>query len=280
MCIQSPADNEMATTWKHYWGYVLGTVTVGTTGAIYYEQIKGDEGKPYLVFLHEGLGCTGMWGNFPTRLCTLTGCPGLLYDRLGYGQSSPLAARRTIHYVHNYALVELPVLLDTIIPGKGYILIGHSDGGSIALISAAERPILLRGVVSEAAHVFVEPETTAGIRLADTAFAEGKFRGLQKYHGEKTRQIFQAWSQTWLSDWFQFWNIEYLLPSIICPLLVIQGRQDQYGTEKQVQAIVAGTGEGTETLLVNECGHVPHLEQAELVLEKMALFIAKVSEQR
>jgi len=256
----------------------LSYLALGSSETIYYECIIGDGSKPYLVFLHEGLGCTGMWGDFPARLCERTGCPGLLYDRTGYGRSSQLSAERTIHYMHRYALQELPEVLAKSIPGKTYILIGHSDGGSIGLIHGSERPSLLRGVITEAAHVFVEPESLTGVRRADNAFAQGKFGGLHKYHGEKTEQIFKAWSQTWLSEWFLSWNIEYLLPSICCPLLVLQGTEDQYGTERQVEAIVAGAVGETKLCMVEGCGHTPHLERQEAVLARMAEFVLRVGE--
>ena len=201
---------------------------------IYYELIEGDPAKPCLVFLHEGLGCCAMWKDFPAQLCQATGCRGLLYDRHGYGQSSPLAARRQLHYLHDYALCELPQVLAALLPGQDHFLIGHSDGGSIALIYAAQQPPRLRGIITEAAHVFVEGITLDGIRVADAAFGEGKLRALAKYHGDKTETIFKAWSDTWLSYGFQFWNIEYLLPSVECPALVVQGSEDQYGSAAQV----------------------------------------------
>jgi len=242
---------------------------------IYYELIDGNLNNPYLIFLHEGLGCAAMWKDFPKRLCQKTKCPGLVYDRSGYGQSSPLDSVRTIHYIHDYALNELPRVITSIIPDRPYILIGHSDGGSISLIFGAERSPLLRGIITEAAHVFVEPETIEGIRVADDAFARGKFGGLYAYHGKKTRQMFNAWSETWLSEWFKHWNIEYLLPSIHCPVLVMQGREDQYGTERQVRSIVSKSSGSAEPFFVANCGHAPHREQAETVLEKAAGFIEK-----
>jgi pimeloyl-ACP methyl ester carboxylesterase len=239
---------------------------------LYYEMIDGLPGLPYLVFLHEGLGCSAMWRDFPQRLCERTGCPGLCYDRLGYGRSAPFAGQRTIHYLHRAALIELPAVLNRLIPENGYFLIGHSDGGSIALIHSAEQPPLLRGIATEAAHVFVEERTLAGIREAVEAFTAGRLDGLHRYHGEKTGPVFSAWADTWLSPAFRHWNLEYLLPSISCPVLAIQGVDDQYGTAAQIEAILAGAASASQEM-VADCGHVPHREQPARVIELMAEFI-------
>ena len=236
-----------------------------------------DNDKPYLVFLHEGLGCQALWKGFPELLCRATGCPGLVYDRLGYGLSSPLRETRTIDYMHDYALKELPAVLEQVIPGKPFILVGHSDGGSIGLIYGAvhgtgENP-LLKGIITEAAHVFVEPETITGIEAADLAWEKGKLKGLARYHGDKTENIFKAWSATWLTHWFREWNIEALLPEITAPLLVLQGQEDQYGSVAQVDAIVKqSSGPATGKMLEN-CQHTPHLEARESVLGLMSDFI-------
>lgn len=238
-----------------------------------YERIAGEAGRPCLVFLHEGLGCIEMWGEFPRQLCAATGCPGLVYDRAGYGRSKPLSHARTIHYMHEAALAELPMVLEALIPGQDYLLVGHSDGGSIALIHAAERPARLKGVITEAAHVFVEEITLAGIRRADAAYAAGKLQALARYHGDKTPIIFKAWSDTWLSPWFAHWNLEYLLPSIVCPLLVIQGQDDQYGTLAQVDSIVGQVSGEARAAVVEACAHSPHKENPGQLLSLMGGFI-------
>ena len=243
---------------------------------LYYQLIQGDTTMPYLVFLHEGLGSTGMWREFPERLCKKTGCPGLVYDRLGYGKSSPSNHLRTVHYLHRYALEELPKLIKAVIPQKPFILIGHSDGGSISLIFAAERPSFLQGIITEAAHIFVDNETIAGIQSTKAAWAEGKLRGLVKYHGEKTETLFKAWAETWLTKWFKHWNIEYLLPSIKVPLLVIQGADDQYGSTDQVKTIASKTSGYVQQEIVDKCAHVPHLEAQDLILKLMSDFIARI----
>lgn len=214
-----------------------------------------------------------MWKIFSETLCKDTGCPGLMYDRLGYGKSSPFIESRSIHYLHEYALTELQEVISNLIPGKRFFLIGHSDGGSISLIYAAKRPPLLQGIITEAAHVFVEPETLHGIRIAMESWALGKLDRLFKYHGDKTEVLFKAWAETWLSDRFKSWNIEYLLPSIECPALILQGIDDQYATIRQVDVIASQTAGASQTAMIENCGHTPHKEAADEVLALMKKFI-------
>ena len=179
-----------------------------------------------------------------------------------------------------YALNELPKLLENIIPDTPYLLIGHSDGGSISLIHGAERPAFLKGIISEAAHVFVDQETVAGIKIADQAWAEGKLRGLSRYHGDKTETLFKAWSKTWQTRWFKHWNIEYLLPSIEAPLLVIQGANDQYGTRDQAETIASKTSGLAQLEIVENCAHIPHVEAQPVVLGLMSDFITELPRRR
>lgn len=255
----------------------MAFLTLNDNQQLYYSRIAGADQKnthlPVLVFLHEGLGCHAMWKGFPEALCQQTGCPGLVYDRIGYGQSSPLLSERTVHYMHDYALKELPQVLDALLPEQSYILVGHSDGGSISLIFAAEQPARMKGAIVEAAHVFVEDITVDGIAVADKAWEKGKLAGLNKYHGDKTAQIFKAWSATWLTPWFKHWNIEYLLPSIKAPLLVIQGVDDQYGSIKQVDAIKDKSAGEASKLFIEGCGHSPHMDKPDEIIAAMAAFI-------
>ena len=244
---------------------------------IRYELIEGNNDKPHLIFLHEGLGCIEMWRDFPQKLCTQTACPGLLYDRIGYGKSSTAQEPRALNYLHNYALKELPEAIESLIPHAPYILVGHSDGSSIALINGSKNDPLLKGIVTEAAHVFIEKETINGIRIADQAYDDNGPKGLSKYHGEKTHQMFKSWSETWLSHWFRNWNIESLLPGIFCPVLALQGIYDEYGTNKQLDAIVSQVSGPAEKYMIPHCGHTPHLEQPELVLNLISDFIGKIT---
>lgn len=256
----------------------MGVLLLENQSSLYYELISGDEGRPVLVFLHEGLGSVGQWHDFPEQLCRRTGCPGLVYDRLGHGGSSPLQAPRTIAYLHDCALVELPQVLASLIPGQRFILVGHSDGGSISLIFAAEKPPLLLGVVAVAAHVFVEQCSIDGIKKAMAAYDQGKLRrALVRRHGEKTEALFRAWADTWTSPWFADWDIEGLLPSIQAPVLALQGRDDQYGTTAQVEAIVGNSGGPATPLLLEDCGHAPHLEFPALTLDLVSCFVNRVS---
>ncbi len=254
----------------------MNTLYLQSGREIFYRLIAGNERFPYLVFLHEGLGCTAMWKDFPDRLCAMTDCPGLVYDREGYGKSSPLCRIRTVHYLHEYALGELPEVLGELIPGRAFVLIGHSDGGSIGLIFGAEKSPFLKAIITEAAHVFVEPETLRGIEAAAEAYEKGHFSGLFKYHGDKTDDLFRAWADIWRSELFQYWNIEYVLPSIACPLLVLQGSRDQYGTERQVETIVANSSGRATPVFVDNCGHAPHQEQPEKVLQILAEYIGRL----
>jgi pimeloyl-ACP methyl ester carboxylesterase len=244
---------------------------------LYYEWTGEDGSKPCLVFLHEGLGCTEMWGHFPQHLCRATGLPGLSYDRLGYGKSSVFAGARTKEYLQAVALQELPEVISSLLPGRDYVLVGHSDGGSIGLIYAAQKPEGLCGLIAEAAHVFVESVTLDGIRQAVQAYDDGKLRGLHHFHGDKTENVFRAWHETWLSEWFQDWNIEDVLPPIRCPVLVLQGADDRYGTRRQIDSIRSGIA-AAQGIMIEGCGHSPHRQKEHLVLKLMAEFIKRALE--
>jgi pimeloyl-ACP methyl ester carboxylesterase len=251
----------------------MSALTINNGKIIRYSLLDGDLSKPYLVFLHEGLGCVEMWRDFPKHLCEKTNCPGLIYDRTGYGKSSPQTHTRDIRYIHHYALTELPQVIESLIPQKDHILVGHSDGASIALIYAAKCFPTLKGIILEAAHVFAEKETIKGIRLANEAYDRNGPGGLLKYHGDKTHTVFKSWADTWLSEWFSDWNIESLLPSVSCPALVIQGEDDEFATLKQVDAITHQIAGNVVSHILENCGHTPHLEHPGIVLDITTNFI-------
>jgi pimeloyl-ACP methyl ester carboxylesterase len=235
--------------------------------------LSSKKGCPHLIFLHEGLGSIAQWRDFPTTLCAMTGLPGLVYERLGYGQSDARDTGISVNYIHEEALTALPAVLARLNISDA-ILIGHSDGGSIALIYAACHGNNVRGVITEAAHVFVEDVTLAGIRRAVELYETTGFKErLFQYHGANTDAMFHAWADTWLDPMFRNWNIEEYLPRITCPLLVIQGAKDEYGTGAQVEAIVKGAASKAESVIIPDCGHVPHLQARETALSEMSRFI-------
>jgi pimeloyl-ACP methyl ester carboxylesterase len=230
------------------------------------------------VFLHEGLGSIELWRDFPSTLAKTTGCDALIYDRWGHGKSDPLDARRTLRYVHDEALVSLPEVLRKA-GVEDVVLIGHSDGGSIALLFAAHYPEFVRGLITEAAHVFVEDITLEGIRQSVGLYEITDLKEkLARYHGENTERIFRGWCDTWLSPEFRNWNIEECLPQITRPILVIQGEDDQYGTEAQVEAITKQVSGARESLLIPDCGHTPHHEARDKVVQAMTQFIFGLEE--
>ena len=231
---------------------------------------------PTLVFLHEALGSIEQWRDFPSILVEATGCDALIYDRWGHGKSDPLDVNRTLRYVHDEALDSLPEVLKKSNVHDA-ILIGHSDGGSIALIFAADYPQLARGVVSEAAHVFVEEITLEGIKEVVNKYETMNLGDrLSRYHGDNTEKIFRAWHETWLSAEFKRWNIENCLPRIKCPVLVIQGEDDQYGTEAQVEAIASQVSGPSKSLLIPNCSHIPHKQAKDIVVQEMTDFILEI----
>ena len=231
--------------------------------------------RPTLVFLHDSLGCIQLWRNFPEKLAEATACNALIYDRLGYGRSAPAGPeKREKDYLEKEAHVLVKVLQKAGI--QQAILFGHSDGGSIALIAAAEYPELINGIITEGAHVFVEDITLAGIREAVKAYETTSLpQKLAKYHGNKTEWVFYAWTDTWLSPRFRDWNIEQYLPKIKCPVLVIQGGEDEYGSIRQVEAIVEQVKGPAEQLIIAGAGHSPHKEAAEVTLTGANEFLRK-----
>jgi pimeloyl-ACP methyl ester carboxylesterase len=235
---------------------------------------------PTLVFLHECLGSIEIWRDFPERLARLTGLDALVYDRQGHGRSPPLAGARTDRYLHDEALEVLPALLDRCGVGEA-ILVGHSDGGSIALLAAAGLGERIAGVITEGAHVFVEEETLAGIREADRAYESTDLRAkLARRHGDKADALHRTWIETWLSPSFRGWSIEDCLPSIRCPVLAIQGLDDEYGTPGQVRSIVGQVAGRSRSLLIPGCRHVPHRQAPEIVEREVAGFVRELTSDR
>lgn len=230
-----------------------------------------DAALPVLVFLHEGLGCVALWKDFPDSVAAATGLPALVYSRIGYGGSDPCALPRPLTYMHHEGEAVLPELLAAL-GVQRHILVGHSDGASIALIyaGAAHRDGLL-GITAMAPHVFCEDVSVASIRAAGKAYAEGDLRQrLAKYHGDNVDCAFRGWCDAWLDPAFIRWNIEDYVDRITVPVQVIQGQDDEYGTVAQVESIARRTR--AETLMLPACGHSPQRDQLDSSLRAIHAF--------
>ena len=229
---------------------------------------------PDLVLLHEGLGSISHWKDFPARVNAATGCPVTVYSRYGSGNSDPLTEPHAVSYMHDEALRSMPDLLgqlEIVDP----ILVGHSDGASIALIYAGAHN-RVRGLVLLAPHVFVEDLSVASIAAAKTNFETTNLREKLARHHRDAGSTFWGWNQIWLHPAFRRWNIEEYLPRITCPILAIQGLDDQYGTMAQVHAIARQSGGPVEIISFAECRHSPQRDQPEAVLAAIASFVKQI----
>jgi len=238
-----------------------------------YRRIAAAADGPTLVFLHEGLGSIGQWRDFPERVCAAAGLPGLVYARYGHGQSEVLQQPHGVDFMHREALEFLPELLRALGIERP-ILIGHSDGASIALIYAGSAyPV--RALVAMAPHVFVEDISIEGIVAAKQAFETTDLPQKLARHHRDVRKTFYGWNDVWLAPEFRSWNIEAFLPAIQCPLLAIQGYADEYGTMAQVDAIARQAGGPVEVLKLEHCGHSPHKDQPEIVARAIVEFVRR-----
>jgi pimeloyl-ACP methyl ester carboxylesterase len=239
-----------------------------------YQWIEGAE--PTLVFLHEGLGSIRQWREFPARVAQATGCRVLLYNRYGYGHSDVLAEPRVgVRFMHDESLESLPRVLAAL-GIEAPVLIGHSDGASIALIYAGSgHPA--RGLALMAPHVFVEDICVRSILQAKHTFeASGIRERLGKYHRDPAK-TFYLWNDVWLDPEFLRWNIEEYLPGVRAPVLAIQGENDEYGTMAQLEAIQRQVVVRCELLKLSRCGHSPHRDQPEAVLAALTRFIGSLA---
>lgn len=239
---------------------------------------------PLLVFLHEGLGSVAMWKDWPQRVCEAAGCRGLVYSRYGYGQSTPRPPeeKRPVDFMHIEARDVLPALfaaLDVDARRDKPVLFGHSDGGSIALLYAAMHPDAVAGVVAAAPHILVEDVSVASIAQARQAYLETDLRArLGRYHADPD-SAFWGWNDIWLDPAFRRWNLDDYLSRIACPVLAIQGVDDEYGTLAQIRGI-RRLAPQTELLEIPDCGHTPHKDQPTRVIQAVAGFVGDLEKPR
>ena len=243
---------------------------------IFQSRLKKNSIISPVIMLHDSFGCIELWRDFPKKLSKKLNRDVILYDRQGYGKSDLLnVCSRENSYMHDEADVLMNLMKELKISQA--ILFGHSDGATIALIAAAKYPEKISAVISEAAHVFVEEITVKGIEKAVYAFNhEGLNERLEKYHSKKTELLFKLWSETWLSEKFRAWNILDLLPRITCPVLIIQGKNDEFGTQKQVDTIFNLISGEKSVLMIPDTGHTPHKEAKEITLKRTKEFIKEL----
>lgn len=231
-----------------------------------------------LIFLHEGLGSVAMWRDFPARLCEATQTRGLVYSRYGYGASTPKAPdeKWPVSYMHEQAGDALPALLSALgLQDERPVLYGHSDGASISLLYAALYPDRVKGIVVAAPHIFVEDVSITSIAAAREAYLNTDLpKRLGKFHRD-VDAAFWGWNDIWLNPEFRAWNIESHLPQISCPVLAIQGEDDEYGTLAQIQGI-ARVVPGTELCILANCRHSPHKDQTDSVIASVQGFLRRL----
>lgn len=243
---------------------------------LHVKRVTKNQDWPTLAFLHDSLGCVELWRDFPERLSENLEMNLLIYDRQGYGKSCHFSySQRSVNYMEDEADILIN-LLNQLQLNKVF-LFGHSDGATIALIAAGKYPHRISGVVSEAGHIFVEDITLNGIRDAVRAYQKTSLKEkLQKYHADKTEAVFQMWTQTWLRPDFKNWTIFHFLENITCPVLLIQGEDDEYGSLAQVDGVEQRVKADVERFIIPEVKHTPHKEVPEIVIDKSAVFLNKI----
>jgi len=228
---------------------------------------------PSLVFLHEGLGSIDLWRSYPAEVAGATDERAVVYSRFGHGWSDIQREPRSVEFMHHEAFVVLPELIEAV-GVVNPILVGHSDGASIALLHASQHRV--GAMVLLAPHVFTEPSGLAEIRTAAARFESTDLvERMAKYHRDPAT-TFNAWKNVWLDPDFESWNIESVLPDVTCPVLVIQGEGDEYGTMAQIDAIVRQLGGAMDQLLLSDCRHSPHLDRPAATTDATSRFIRDV----
>lgn len=257
-------------------GWIEGPLSAGGKRLEYACYGPPPEDAPTIVMLHEGLGCVALWRDFPQAVAEATGMGVFVYSRAGYGQSDPVDLPRPLDFMTREATDVLPVVLDAIGFRRG-ILLGHSDGATIAAIYAGSvEDFRVRGLIVMAPHFFTEGMGLSAIAEAKRAYDTGDLREkLARYHAN-VDVAFRGWNDCWLDPGFRDWNVGDVIDYLRIPTLAIQGRGDQYGTLAQIEEVETRSYAPVETLILDECRHAPHLEQPGAVLSAVAEFAARL----
>ncbi|MGE7958566.1 alpha/beta fold hydrolase [Pseudomonas sp. NPDC089530] len=228
---------------------------------------NGDRHPPPIILFHDSLGCVELWRDFPQRLCQATGREVLAYDRLGFGQSDAYPGDLPTGFIRDEAERFFPLLLGQW-QIEAFVAFGHSVGGAMAATCAARYPQQCQALITESAQAFVEDRTRQGIQLAKEQFqAPGQMQRLHRYHGAKAPWVLAAWTETWLSEAFAPWTLDSSAAAIDCPLLVLHGADDEYGSLLHPERIASLATASSRCLILDDCRHVPHREATDAVLQ-------------
>lgn len=239
---------------------------------LYSKKIKLTKENKYIIFLHEGLGCTELWRDFPEKLCKHLGYNAFMYDRRAYGKSSEHNFTNNPNYMHEEALEILPQIIDYLSPDE-FILYGHSDGGTISLIYVGSNYQKPQAIITEAAHSHREEVGAKGIEKTIRVYESLLRDKLKLYHGDKVDDVFAGWSKNWLSDAFANWNIFDELSKIKSPALILQGENDRYATREHTEIIASKIPQNAHSFLIPDADHAPHKENFNELVKAIELFL-------
>lgn len=235
--------------------------------------VQKQNSMPPIILLHDSLGCVDLWGHFPVALAEATKRSVIAYDRLGFGHSSARKGLPTIEFISEEAEIYFRAIKSEL-EIEDFSLFGHSVGGGMAVAIATQFKNECRSIITESAQAFVEDLTVKGIQIAKEKFKNPKaIEKLKKLHGEKALWVLSAWIDVWLSPEFADWSLKESLPEVKCPVLAIHGEKDEYGSRKFPEMISSLAGGKSHMELIADCGHIPHREKKELVLEIVSSFL-------
>jgi pimeloyl-ACP methyl ester carboxylesterase len=255
---------------------VFDTFLPVANGHIFVRRWTSDRvDRPPILLLHDSLGSVEQWRDFPAALAETARTPVIAYDRLGFGRSTALPQRPSAEFIREEAVAIFPALKRALGLTR-FTLFGHSVGGVMALVIAGRQGEDCAALITESAQAFIEPRTLAAIRAAKARFdAPAEFARLTRWHGEKARWVLEAWTEIWLSASFRSWSLDEDLPRVKCPVLVLHGEDDQYGSAEFPRRIAANVSGDSELAILERCGHVPHREQRSEVLRRVGAFLAR-----